>query len=80
MLGVGGASIRESGFGWNRSYDEDMFWLYQGGANLELNLTKWLRVSGGVYYSEAQDFSLAGVSNTMFNGVSYGMSLKLGRF
>ncbi|MGB0431724.1 MAG: hypothetical protein ACPGLV_14720 [Bacteroidia bacterium] len=80
MLGVGGASIRESGFGLNRTYDDDIFWHYQAGANVELNLTKWMRVSGGVYFTEAQYFELAGVSNTMFDGLSYGMSLKLGRF
>lgn len=80
MLAVGGATIREAGFGWNRPFDTDMFWIYQAGANLELNLTKWARVSGGVYFSEAQDFELEGVSNSMFNGLSYGMSMKFGRF
>jgi hypothetical protein len=80
MLSIGGASIREKGFGFNRTYDSDMFWMYQAGANLELNITKWARVSGGVYFSEAQDFRLDGVSKSMFNGLSYGMSLKLGRF
>jgi hypothetical protein len=79
MLSIGGASIKEKGFGLNRTYDSDMLWMYQAGANLELNITKWARVSGGVYFSEAQDFRLDGLSDSMFDGLSYGMSLKLGR-
>ncbi len=28
MLAVGGASIREKGIVWNRTYDDDVFWLF----------------------------------------------------
>ena len=78
FAGVGGAEISE--YNWDSFYDSDVFWMYQGGANIELNVTKWLRISGGVYYTETDNFNLLSVPKNLMEGLSYGMSLKMGRF
>jgi len=79
FAGIGGAEIRE-GISRRNFVDDDIFWMYQGGANIELNVTRWFRISGGVYYTETEDFTLENTRRDLLEGLSYGMSLKLGRF
>lgn len=80
LAGVGIAELSEVARDGSRFLDDDLFAVYQGGANIELNVTKWMRVSGGVYYTQTDDFLLRGVRHDLMDGLSYGLSLKLGRF
>lgn len=80
FAGIGGAQLNRAFRSGNGFVDDDLFGMYQGGANIELNVTKWIRLSGGVYYTQTEDFVLRGTRNDLLEGLSYGMSLKLGRF
>lgn len=79
FAGVGLAEVKE----WGNDrfiYDDDLFWTFQLGANLEFNVTKWFRISGGAYFNDTEDFDLQSTPSSVLEGLSFGGSLKFGRF
>ena len=79
FAGIGLAEVRE-GFDWGWRYDSDLFWTFNAGANIEFNVTKWFRISGGAYFNDTEDFNLLNTPRSVLEGLSYGGSLKFGRF
>lgn len=79
FAGIGGAYYHERGR-WDFGPDEDAFWIYQAGANLELNVTRWMRLSGGIYYTETQNLDLVNTPQSFMEGFHYGGSIKFGAF
>ncbi len=60
--------------------DEQLFWVFEPGANAEANLTKRLRLTFGASYRMTKELDLLNASKKEFNGLSYNFSLKFGIF
>jgi hypothetical protein len=60
--------------------DEDVFWYVEPGANLEINISKALRLNLGASKRFVNNLSLQDVGSNDFNGWSYNFSIKIGRF
>lgn len=78
FVGGGAAAYRERYT--SNWFDTDAFWVFQGGAQLEFNVTKWLRLAGGAHYVETHDLELPNTSKSLLEGLQYGVSLKIGSF
>lgn len=96
LIGAGGiAYIEDYGDTWdnstmspNSSIDDDAFFVVEPGIEVELNLLKYLRLNFGAYYRYTTDITLEDLSKSpqlitdrdVLNGLSYGVTLKLGIF
>ncbi|MCB0738823.1 MAG: hypothetical protein KDC92_15025 [Bacteroidetes bacterium] len=79
MVGPGVAVFRERSNGYNW-LDRDMFWAFNGGVQLEMNVTKWFRIGGGAHYMFTEGLNLPNTKSTFLDGTQYSLSLKLGKF
>ena len=85
-LGLGGvfqSQYRAYNYNWDTmSYGEDyaMFYIADIGANIELNLFKFLRLAGGINYRFTSDVNLQGTPKQQFSGLGANITLKLGWF
>ena len=82
-LGAGGVSqsrYRIYDELWHSSYDADWFFVAEAGANVELNLFKFMRIAGGVNYRLTSDVYLLGGSKQQLSGLGANVTLKLGWF
>lgn len=82
-LGVGGVAY-SNGLNWSEAeyiYDQaDAFLLVKPGVELELNVIKYFRVALGVNYKIAYDVDIPNVKKDVLNGLSGGVTFKLGKF
>lgn len=79
FVGLGAASYHNfNNWGWN--VDDDLFWMYQAGANVEMNVLKWMKLSFGAYYSVTDELTLVNTNRDLLEGISLGGSLKFGIF
>lgn len=60
--------------------DNDVFFIVEPGAELELNFTKHTRISLGVKYRFISDLQLLNTKDDAFDGLLYGLTLKFGKF
>jgi hypothetical protein len=77
LFGGGLAEFREAGF--DLESIEDGFWLIYGNADLELNLTSWLRLSAGIGERFVNGIGTANFDNGDIGGVHVAVGLKLGK-
>jgi hypothetical protein len=77
---IGGGEVRYRDR--NRAPDRtsDSYFVLQPGVNVHLNVTRWFRMSGGVFYRYAGGVSLEGTSNSDLSGVSAAIGLRFGKF
>ena len=61
-------------------HNEDFFYVMEPGAQVELNLFKWLRLSPGVSYRRAFGSDGIGLSDNALSDWSYNITLKAGKF
>ncbi len=61
-------------------HDENWFFVLEPGAQIELNLTRWMRLSPGVSFRHAYGSNGLGVSDNDLSNVSYNVGLKFGKF
>jgi hypothetical protein len=61
-------------------HDANWFYVLEPGAQLEMNLFKWLRLSPGVSYRNTYGSSAAGMSDAQLSNWSYNLTLKIGSF
>ncbi|MEM7161000.1 MAG: hypothetical protein AAF487_01040 [Bacteroidota bacterium] len=58
----------------------DMFLMAEPGVNLELNVFKFMRLTGGVSYKFVTDTQIPGIETSDIEGLSANLSLRLGWF
>lgn len=88
LLGAGGASFQnnlrfydQDNQSWTgKTTTDDSFFLIEPGAELELNVFRFFRLSTGVSYRYVTGFDLGDVKDEKLNGLSVGVALKFGIF
>ncbi len=60
--------------------DQDAFLVFEPGLDIELNVLRFMRLGAGVKYRWAPNIDLIDTPNDPFNGITYGISLKFGKF
>jgi hypothetical protein len=58
----------------------DNYFVLQPGVNLMLNVTRWFRISGGVYYRYVSGVNLEGTGDTDLSGPAGFLGLRFGKF
>lgn len=61
-------------------YDEDVFWYFEPGVNVEVNVASFFRVGIGITKRFTQDLQMLNASATAFDKLNYGITLKFGGF
>lgn len=61
-------------------YDDDVFWYFEPGINVEVNVARFFRVGVGVSKRFTQDLQLVNTSTKAFDEMNYGFVLKFGCF
>ncbi|TVR31258.1 MAG: hypothetical protein EA390_06785 [Balneolaceae bacterium] len=79
LIGAGGLMIRDRDFD-NVDHTPDSFFVFEPGANLELNVTDFFRVAAGLSYRLTSGISRAGFTDNDFSGINGTITLKFGRF
>ena len=67
---------------WHDSYHgpADQFFVFEPGANVEVNVTSFFRVAAGASYRLVNGIQLQGLSNTDLSGPALNLALKFGSF
>ena len=61
-------------------HDENWFFVAQPGVQVEMNLFKWMRVSPGISYRRSFGSKALGLDDKDISALSYGATLKFGKF
>jgi hypothetical protein len=61
-------------------YDDDIFWYFEPGINVEINVAGFFRTGLEISRRFTQDLLLSNTSKTAFDHLSYGIILKFGGF
>ncbi len=64
----------------NAIHDENWFYVIEPGAQLEINLFRWMRLSPGISYRATYGSSGLGLSDNSLSNWSYNATLKFGGF
>ncbi|MBN8578850.1 MAG: hypothetical protein KF775_10745 [Cyclobacteriaceae bacterium] len=64
----------------NTTHDENWFYVLEPGAQLEMNLFRWLRFSPGVSYRKTYGSNGNGLGDRELTNWSYNLTLKIGSF
>jgi hypothetical protein len=78
LIGSGEVRYRERDLPLERTRDN--YFVLQPGANVNLNVTTWFRLTGGVLYRHAGAVTLDGTSSVELSGASSCLMLRFGRF
>lgn len=62
------------------SHDQNWFYVLEPGAQLEMNLFRWLRFSPGISYRKTYGSNGLGLSDNDLSNLSYNLTLKIGGF
>jgi hypothetical protein len=88
LIGAGGATYTNS---WNNMFDQDHDWnmhnyetsaffVFEPGAGVEVNLTKWFRIEMGASYRIISGVELSRTANKDLGGFSGNLAFKFGSF
>ncbi|MCK4664165.1 MAG: hypothetical protein KAT68_14955 [Bacteroidales bacterium] len=86
FLGVGGiAYVSDNNYleddNWENFVEESTaFVVVEPGVELELNMFKYFRLAFGTYYRYTSNIDLIDTKKDVLHGLSYGITLKLGKF
>jgi hypothetical protein len=86
VFGGAGFTAQYNRYGWPYDYyhpntfDENWFYVIEPGAQLEMNLFRWMRLSPGVSYRHVNGSSAQGLSDGDLSNWSYSVTLKIGGF
>jgi hypothetical protein len=64
----------------DHAYEKNWFFVAEPGVQLEINLTRWMRVSPGVSYRLAYGSDAAGLTDNDLRDINYNVTLKFGKF
>jgi hypothetical protein len=87
IIGMGGALYTDNSFrhndrfDWDRDVvDDDLFFVVEPGAYIELHLVRFFRLCLGAQYRFLGDFNLVNTGKKDFNGWTGGVTLKFGTY
>ena len=60
--------------------DDQVFWVIEPGANVEMNIASFFRVGLGASYRFTQDLEMLNTPKNALRGASYSLTLKFGKF
>ncbi len=78
LIGSGEVRYRDRDLPLERT--RDSYFVVQPGANVNLNVTNWFRLTGGVLYRQVSGVTLDGTSSADLSGASSYLMLRFGRF
>lgn len=77
---VGSGTVRYEKEDLNLDKTSDNYFVLQPGINVNLNITNWFRLSGGLFYRYAGGVNLEGTGNTDMSGIVSFVGLRFGKF
>jgi hypothetical protein len=80
LLGVGAAGSFTDYTYFSTYAIEDFFWVVEPQAELELNLTRWMRLAVYAGYRYTSGLNIEGISKDALRGYSAGITIKMGMF
>lgn len=86
LLGVGGIAYVNEYYDYkDEDYnyyteDSDAFLVIEPGVEIDINVVKYLRIALGATYRYASDLNLINTKDDILNGLTYGLTLKIGKF
>jgi len=84
LIGAGGMEfvkdINQPHENITNTIDNDVFFVFEPGVEIELNVLKFMRFGIGAKYRWAPNLNLINTSSDPFNGISYCLSMKFGKF
>lgn len=78
LVGSGNVRYQDRDLDLNRTSDN--YFVLQPGVNLNLNITNWFRLSGGLFYRYAGGVNLEGTGDTDLSGLTSFVGLRFGKF
>lgn len=79
LIGGGGLSTREVDGSYNND-DEDPYFVYEPTANVEINITDFMRITAGIGYRYTSGINSAGLYDDDFSGITGTVNFKFGKF
>lgn len=79
LIGGGGLSAREADNDYEYD-DEDPYFVFEPEANVEINLTDFMRIAAGIGYRYTSGINSAGLNDDDFSGITGAVSFKFGKF
>ncbi len=93
LFGVGGIAYNKEVGKWKKdddgdenyeydyyTEDSDAFMVIEPGVEIEMNVVKSLRIAFGASYRYAYDINLINTDSDILNGLTYGITFKIGKF
>lgn len=83
LLGAGGVALIENSGWWRDDYYEwghDLFWVVEPMAELEFNLTRFLRLAAYTSYRFTSRIDLENIDSNVLREPQIGLTVKLGKF
>ncbi len=84
LIGIGGVAYTSiDRYDWNDEYlveDSESFLVVEPGLELEMNVTRYFRLSMGGYYRYTSGIDLLNTESDVLNGFSFGVNFKFGKF
>jgi hypothetical protein len=77
---IGSGTVRYSGRDIELDNRSDSYFVIQPGVNMNLNITRWFRLSGGLGYRFTSGVNLEGTSNSDLSGLTSFFALRFGKF
>jgi hypothetical protein len=77
---IGSGTVRYSGRDIELDNRSDSYFVMQPGVNMNLNITRWFRLSGGLSYRFTSGVNLEGTSNSDLSGLTSFFALRFGKF
>lgn len=65
---------------WENELDDTDFMVIEPGATVEMNITNWFRLSGGISWRFITNFEMTGFESSDFDGMNANLSFKFGKF
>ena len=83
LIGAGGIAKNTSDWWDNTTFDDgtnDTYFVFEPAAELELNFTRFFRISGMISYRFTSEIDLDQVDRNATKGLNFGLTFKLGKF
>lgn len=77
---MGSGTVRYSGNNPDLNKTSDNYFVLQPGVNLNLNITRWFRLGGGLFYRYADGVNLEGTGSNDLSGIVSFVGLRFGKF
>lgn len=79
LIGGGGLSTRQADYSYDND-DPDPYFVFEPMANVEVNMTEFMRITAGVGYRYTSGINSAGFDDSDFSGITGTVTFKFGKF